>query len=288
MFVYNGHGETIRLENPMMMPTFVELNPREYIIMNSTPTPTRGSAWLQDVLWKNVLSSKNKYDFVKNIEDNINKNPIKTGRRDLFGYYGSSTIKTICPNLMLDSGFEYVGGISERFGLFESPIRINNDNFESIRRSVPRHISDLILIKSVPRMGDGSQLNLIDNEHITFRGNTSYLHNIILYLRSITKDGFVLFCNVCRTIYDEYRYDEISLSIAQPLAELVKILEPVRLSAAAPLFFPKPEISPPPPIRVLSSDTPLFVPRSGTDPTGKIAGGFRSKYEKYLKKLMNA
>jgi hypothetical protein len=59
LFIINGHGSSISnnyiLPHYGFVPTTIILQPNQYVIMYNSMDDLRGSAWLQEELWKNIL-----------------------------------------------------------------------------------------------------------------------------------------------------------------------------------------------------------------------------------------
>jgi hypothetical protein len=237
MYFFNGHGETVK---PSEGNSYITLEPGQFVIMNVAARYTKGSSWMQDVIWSNILSSTNPYQFVESIELNINKNKHVGVINDVFGFFGtfgtSGTLdtcpdNTICPNITLESKYDWVkrGRVeySDRFGLFKVPIIIDNEKLSNLKREYPKISRDIIFIEKVSRSDnellDREQEEVVVNKVTTINESTD-LYSVInmLKLAGITK--FIIFCNVCR--YYEYsqrhEYSRESLRIACPLTYLLE------------------------------------------------------------------
>jgi hypothetical protein len=296
MYFFNGHGETVK---PSHGNSYITLEAGQFVIMNTAPRLTKGSAWIQDLIWSNILLSANPYQFVESIHENIHNNKYVPISNDIFGYFGSFGSRPdnmICPNITLESEYDWIPrgkvAYSERFGLFKVPITIDNDKLLSLREKNPT-IRDSILIGKVSKNDKTGEMNreqeeLVGNK-VTYIEESTDLDSIIhmLKLEGITK--FVIFCNVCRDFeYDERReYSKESMKIAFPLTWLLsemtdnpdgmRELAPIDASMAKKIATAKPYIPIDDAMAKKMATAKPFIPSSTS---------YKEKYLKYKTKYL--
>ena len=228
MFFFNGHGESVpnQLKN-----NIINLSPGQFVIMYKDMCPLPGTASIQDIIFNHVLRSNTPEEFINNIKN------IKIKSGELFGYFGSMTKSTHCPNLLLSTYqqiFEILktkgefrrNNYEDRFGLFNVPININ-EGIDTLKGILPPHVSPLgkikIDINSYLSYLDILQYKLINSKNIfginfpiyptTDYSSMSEEYSIFdfTYLKEIVDmfngNPFILFMNVCRSIDTTFTYN---------------------------------------------------------------------------------
>ena len=239
MFTFNGHGVTLPPTNSG--DNIIKLNEGEFIILNNTATVLRGSSWIQDILFSKILMSKNPIEFVRNIEEGINKNVSENLKKDIFGYFGfkskldMTNENNTCPNLQLDSKFDNTEPYDDRFGLFNVPININENNMKYLLDNIQnlKYLDEeskrtrfLTKFSNVNNENlNIAQNNLITNHVEDFSNTVTDLKNLIDYIRKTNNNSpFILFLNVCRALYKNSNYTADLTKNALPLTQLIEIL----------------------------------------------------------------
>ena len=321
MFAFNGHGTTIP-SNYSYFADSIELNPGEFIIMNKTANALRGSGWIQNAFFNNVLTSKTKKQFIENIHMKINKSSEKTNPNDIFGYFGYTNdldmteYNSLCPNIKLSSLNEE-SLFSDRFGLFNVPIIINevimNDLLKKNNDIKYQEVKRIERLKKIPsnlshfNEDNRKQLyNLIQNYDWTFYNKNNFdLKGLIDFIRINLLDEknktFILFLNVCRSLSNEpiiksvLRPDEfvypiykpISLKYALPLTELIDKVQKNVLSVDAKEWVPSNDkllTSNTKESISLNADAKEWVPSN--DKKNIVNYNFKQKYLKYKQKYL--
>ncbi len=324
MFFFNGHGTSIphnyRNFDGNIIPTRINLKPGQIIIMYNDMCALRGSSWVQEIIFNNILASKDPQTFVTNIKR------IQSNGKEFFGYFGSLTEPTECPNLSLGTHETLFHKLMSepdtrrikyepRFGLFHSPLNLDNSQLVSIPPALRLQKIRHIKIDKEYTVSDIAQYELINpttvNDIIfpiypstnyideysnpdTQRIALKYTHFDFVELKNIVEmfddNPFILFMNVCRDTEQGYVYDELPI---KDLNSLLRELSgepgvpsvPVQQAAQAVQV---PDLKPYDPNKRESKALTFFNSETG-EPI-KIKGGnidYKQKYLKYKQKYLD-
>jgi hypothetical protein len=326
-FFFNGHGMSVPVNfrdgSNNIVPTKINLAPGQIVIMYNEMCSLRGSAWVQEIIFNDVVHSKNPQEFIENIRK------IKPSETELFGYFGSLTNSEECPNLFLNTYYELFEKFKDplfrrrtpyedRFGLFHVPLTYDQNKFDRIKSP---HLNPLNKIKIDTKdlyvEEDFDQYELINPSTVynlafpifpiypstnyidpAFTINADYFkslytHYDFLQLKEILDMfndlPFILFMNVCRSTETINTYDT-SLKIKRlELLQEEFLKTSLGVSAPAPAPAPAPAQVPTEPVK--SKALPFTKNGKVVEMTRLpvVSGGsfdYKSKYLKYKRKYL--